>query len=268
MDNIKIWLDKIQLTCQQIGHNYVDMIIDQCGVNFSVIPALSGFSPAIKWQSLYQGLPENIYPDDAPLLVRIELEDAQQVQWLYALAREAVATAPLLVLGSSWRFEVLAEWLIRCIDAQHEGRAGIFRFWDTRIFSYLFTHVLSDEQQSQLHRPTLFWSWLDRDEATVLLEGNGAALGEEELSEQIIFTDNQFESLMCLCDAKQLLVYQPLPKNLFMNRESEFSACFKAMLAATKEGVLFEDKRNEWVAEYILKNKIYSDECGSGVNNL
>lgn len=101
MDNIKIWLDKIQLTCQQIGHNYVDMIIDQCGVNFSVIPALSGFSPAIKWQSLYRGLPENIYPDDAPLLVRIELEDAQQVQWLYALAHEAAATAPLLVLGSS-----------------------------------------------------------------------------------------------------------------------------------------------------------------------
>lgn len=88
------------------------------------------------------GLPENIYPDDAPLLVRIELEDAQQVQWLYALAREAVATAPLLVLGSSWRFEVLAEWLIRCIDAQHEGRAGIFRFWDTRIFSYLLPMFL------------------------------------------------------------------------------------------------------------------------------
>lgn len=78
---------------------------------------------------------------------------------------------------------------------------------------------------------------------------------EEELSEQIIFTDNQFESLMCLCDAKQLLVYQPLPENFFMNRESEFAACFKAMLAATKEGVLFEDKRNEWVVEYILKNK-------------
>lgn len=149
----------------------------------------------------------------------------------------------------------MAEWLIRCIDAQHEGRAGIFRFWDTRIFSYLFTHVLSDEQQSQLHRPSLFWSWLDRDEAPVLLEGNGATLCEEELSEQIIFTDNQFESLMCLCDAKQLLVYQPLPEKLFMNRESEFAACFKAMLAATKEGVLFEDKRNEWVVEYILKNK-------------
>ena len=60
---------------------------------------------------------------------------------------------------------------------------------------------------------------------------------------------------MCLCDAKQLLVYQPLPENFFMNRESEFAACFKAMLAATKEGVLFEDKRNEWVVEYILKNK-------------
>lgn len=266
MESIKTWLDKIQLTCQQIGHNYIDMIIDQCGVNFSVIPALSGFSPAIRWQSLYQGLPENIYLDDAPLLVRIKLEDAQQVQWLYALAHEAAVTAPLLVLGSSWRFDVLAEWLVRCIDAEHEGCAGIFRFWDTRIFSYLFTHVLNSEQQSTLHRPVLFWSWLDRDGAPVLLEGNGSTWDEKDVSEKIVLTDNQFESLMCLCDAKQLLIYQPLSEKIFMSRESEFAAYFKAMLAATKEGVLFDDKRNELVIEYILKNKIYSDECNYSVD--
>ena len=44
MENIKTWLDKIHLTCQQIGHNYIDIIIDQCGLNFSVIPALWIFS--------------------------------------------------------------------------------------------------------------------------------------------------------------------------------------------------------------------------------
>ncbi|MDS7910878.1 DUF4123 domain-containing protein [Klebsiella pasteurii] len=268
MENIKTWLDKIHLTCQQIGHNYIDIIIDQCGLNFSVIPALSGFSPAIKWQSLYQGLPENIYLDDAPFLVRIELEDALQVQWLYALAREAAATAPLLVLGSSWRFDVLAGWLVRCIDAQHEWCAGIFRFWDTRIFSYLFTHVLNSEQQSTLHRPVLFWSWLDRDGVPVLLEGNGAALGEEELSEKIILTDNQFESLMCLCDAKQFLGYQQLPEGIFTLKEAEFAACFEAMLAATHEHIIFDDKRDDWVRAYIVTQNKLSDESDNKRDNI
>ncbi|WP_312212401.1 DUF4123 domain-containing protein [Pseudescherichia sp.] len=251
MEKIKIWLNKIQLTGRNAGHNYIDVIIDQCGVNFSVIPALSGFSPAIKWQSLYQGLPEDIYPEDAPLLVRIELDDAQQVQWLYALACEASATAPLLVLGSSWPFDTLAKWLTQCIDVQHEGRSGIFRFWDTRLFSYLFTHVLNDEQQRQLHRPALFWSWLDRDEKPALLYGNGAKPTKNETCEKIILNDKQFENLMCLSDVKQLLIYPLFPESLFTNKEKEFSACFEAMLAATKEGLLFNGERNEWVMKYL-----------------
>lgn len=248
---VKIWLDKIQLTCRNAGHNYIDIIIDQCGVDFSVIPALSGFSSSIKWQSLYRGLPENIYPEDAPLLVRIGLDDAQQVQWLYELAYEVSAIAPLLVLGSSWPFDALAKWLTNCIDAQHEERPGIFRFWDTQLFMYLFTHVLDDGQQSQLHRPALFWSWLDRDEEPALLYGNGAEERKDEACKKIILTDKQFENLMCLSDAKELLVYPLFPEGLFTNKEQEFSACFEAMLAATKEGLLFNDKRNEWVVKHI-----------------
>ncbi|POD99118.1 DUF4123 domain-containing protein [Pectobacterium odoriferum] len=255
MDNTTIWLDKIQEICQHISQGNIDIIIDQCGINVSVIPALSGFSPAIKWQSLYQGLPENIYPEDAPLLVRIELSDIQQVQWLYALAHEAAVTAPLLVLSSSWPFEALAGWLTRCVDARHEGRPGIFRFWDTRLFSFLFTHVLDSEQTNQLHRPVLFWSWQDRDGKPALLEGNGAGLDEDEACEPTMFTDSQFESLMCLCDAKQFLGYQPLPQGLFNSEEIAFTACFEAMLSATHEKILFDDKRDKWVINYLAEQK-------------
>ena len=252
MDNITIWLDKVQQICRQTEQPYIDIIIDQCGMDFSVIPALSGFSPEIKWHSLYEGLPEDIHREDAPLLVRIELDDEQQVRWLYDLAREVSATAPLLIVSSRWPFSLLANWLGQCTDARHEGRAGIFRFWDTRIFPYLFTDVLDDDQKHILSRPALFWSWLDRDGKPALLNGDGARPEDGVASSPISFNDSQFESQMCLCDTTQLLSYRFLPENLFLSKEAEFAACFAAMQAATQNGLIFDDERDAWVVSQLI----------------
>lgn len=252
MNNITTWLDKIQQTCQEINLTYIDIIVDQCGIDYSIIPALSGFSPEIEWRSLYAGLPEDIYQEDAPLLVRIALNDDQQVHWLYDLADAVSATSPLLILASRWPFSALSAWLRQCVDANHEGREGIFRFWDTRIFSYIISDVLSPEQ-NQLLRPALFWSWLDRDGKPELLNGNGASPVKDLVCQQISLTDRQFETMMCLCDAGLYLLYEPLPENCFKTKEGEFAACFRAMLAATQERVLFDDKRREWITERILQ---------------
>lgn len=254
MDNIAVWLDRVQYTCQQYGQNSMDIIIDQCGLGFSVIPALAGFSPAIQWCSLYKGLPEDIYQEDAPLLVRIELEDEQQVRWMYDLAREVQFTAPLLVIGSFWTLPSLSEWLGQCTDASHEGRAGIFRFWDTRIFPYLFSDILAEKDKNQLHQPALFWSWMDRDNQPALLMGNGAFV-DNEVSQKITFSDAQFEALMCLCDTKRFLEYGPVRATLFPTREAMFSASFNAMLAATKQGLLFAKERDSWVIERLIQQK-------------
>ena len=83
MDFVSPWMDKIRTTCQRAEIDHIDVIIDQCAVNFSVLPALTTFSNPMMWQSLYQGLPEDIYPEDAPVLVRVDLSDAEHVQWLH-----------------------------------------------------------------------------------------------------------------------------------------------------------------------------------------
>jgi len=250
MENITVWLDRVQHTCQQFGQSYIDIIIDQCGLGFSVIPALSGFSPEIKWFSLYEGLPEDIYREDAPLLVRIELGEPQQVRWMYDLAREVHPSAPLLVMGSLWTLPSLAAWLGRCVDASLEGRGGIFRFWDTRIFPYLFSDILADEEKSQLHQPALFWSWMNRDHQPALLMGDGT-FADIEACQQITFTDTQYETLMCLCDTKRFLTLELLPRTLFTNNEEMFSACFHAMLETTKQGILFAEDRDAWVIKHL-----------------
>ena len=44
MDFVSPWMDKIRTTCQRAEIDHVDVIIDQCAVNFSVLPALTTFS--------------------------------------------------------------------------------------------------------------------------------------------------------------------------------------------------------------------------------
>lgn len=118
------WLGGAKRLCQQIGQNYIDVIVDQCSVDYSVIPALSGFSPQIKWQSLYKDLPEDIYPEDAPLLMRIMFNDLQQWNWLQALAKEMSSTAPLLILCSLWPLSRLGEWLTQITNTLHCSGGG------------------------------------------------------------------------------------------------------------------------------------------------
>ncbi|QHM74705.1 hypothetical protein C7M52_00647 [Mixta theicola] len=258
MNNINRWLDKVQQTCKQINLDYIDVIIDQCGIQYSVIPALTDFSPEITWCSLYKGLPEDIYIEEAPLLVRIEFADAQQVQWLYSLAKEASLTAPLLLLGGKWLFEDVSGWLTGCIDALHEGRPGVFRFWDTRLFSHLISDILEQHQSQLLLRPALFWSWMDRDENPVLIVGDGTALNNNnnDVRPKFDLNDSQFEKIMCLSDAKQYLIHYPLIQQRFSSKEKLFSACFKAMLAATAEGLLFDEKREEWVTAWLTDKQL------------
>ncbi|SNY72828.1 DUF4123 domain-containing protein [Enterobacter sp. CC120223-11] len=247
------WLEDAKRLCQQIGQAYIDVIVDQCSVDYSVIPALSGFSPQIKWQSLYKDLPEDIYPEDAPLLIRIVINDLQQWNWLQALAKEMSTKAPLLILCSSWPLSRLGKWLTQIANARQEGREGIFRFWDTRIFPHLFTDILDTEQQEQLKYPVLFWRWQDLDGQPAFLAGRGSISKHDEAAQQLDFSDRQYEKFMCLCDAKRFVAQQLPIINMFSSKESQFKACFEGMVKATQAGVLFDDERDAFAIDHLTR---------------
>ena len=133
------------------------------------------------------------------MLVRVDLSDAEHVQWLNNLAAEMMESAPPADMGSCWPFEQLADWLLGIVLLRkHEGREGIFRFWDTRIFPFLFSHILDAEQQKQLLIPVLFWTWLDCDYQSSIRLGSGEIPESDKSVVQIEFTDSQFEKLMCV----------------------------------------------------------------------
>lgn len=253
--NITGWINWLQQTCADIETNHLDFIIDQCGIDFSVIPALREFSSRLQWQSLYQGLPEDALPEEAPVLVRMTLSDPQQMQWLSELVLKTQDTAPLMAICSPWAFSALAEWLTDCVDATHEGREGLFRYFDARIFPFLFSDILTPEQQVQLQRPALFWSWLDHDGNPVLLMGNGAQPAKEEKCSKIAFSDNQFERLMCICDVKLLLRHRDVPAEWFASLEERFSACYTAMVTATEKRIMLDKAREDWVIDSLRERQ-------------
>lgn len=246
------WFSFIEDTCKEIKTDYIDVIIDQAGLDFTVIPALNNLS--IVWLSLYKGMPEEIIVDDAPLIIRVNVNDASQKQWLINILAEIQPQAPALILCSLWPFSLLAEWLSCCTDAANEGRPGVFRFYDPRIFSVLFSSVLNENQQYQLLRPVLFWSWLDRDSKPQMAIGNGTPPAKGEQCQKIDLDDRHYEYLMCVCDVVNLLNHRVIPESYFSSKEQRFQQCFSSMMAATDAGIILDDERENWVMEKLTSD--------------
>lgn len=239
------WIEEVAVICRTSGTDYLDIIVDQAGLDFSVIPALDALS--VEWQSLYHGLPEAFIVDDAPLVARITLDDLQQMQWLRDMSQQVVVQAPLLLLCSHWPFSALAGWLTQCMDILQEGRSGILRFYDTRIFPLLFTHVLSEEQQKPLLRPVLLWAWQDMDGNSRGIKGSGISLNRNEKPHKIDLSDRQLEYLMCVCDVMDLLSHRAPPAGRFASQQALFSDCYQGMVEATNQGIILDEAREEWV---------------------
>ncbi len=96
------WIEEVAGTCRAFGTDYLHVIIDQAGVDFSVIPALNSLS--VEWQSLFHGLPEAFIVDDAPLVASFTLDDLEQMRWLQDISQQLAIQAPLLLFCTYWPF--------------------------------------------------------------------------------------------------------------------------------------------------------------------
>lgn len=90
------WIEEVAGTCRAFGTDYLHVIIDQAGVDFSVIPALNSLS--VEWQSLFHGLPEAFIVDDAPLVARFTLDDLEQMRWLQDISQQLAGDAANLLI--------------------------------------------------------------------------------------------------------------------------------------------------------------------------
>ena len=245
------WLELLEVSCAKASISCLDVIIDQAGSASPWLPSVLSVEPAIPWHSLFTGLPEAGADDLAPLLVRIDLAQPLQRQWLLGLMQALHGQSQLLVLASHWPFQHLAECLGRCLEAGNGGYLGLLRYYDPRVFPLLFSHVLEPDQQQILLAPAVFWSWLDRDGAPARLMGNGQPPDRPECFSLIELSDEQLDILGCVSDAELALDSLSIAFPLEWRAERRFHVCYEAMVESIEAGLLSDSQREAFVIEKV-----------------
>ncbi len=243
------WISLLEACCAQVSITWLDIIIDQAGGDSPLLPSVLSVEPALPWYSLFTGLPEAGADELAPLLVRVDLTQPLQRQWLVGLMQELNGRSQLLVLASLWPFQDLAEHLSRCLEARNGGYLGLLRYYDPRLFPLLFHHVLEPDQQQQLLCPAVFWSWLDRDGFTKRLLGTPDTPECSEDFTPIELSDRQLEKLCCASDATVAMMSLAGSLSAEWSAEKRFQACYAAMLDATQAGLLSELQREAYTLD-------------------
>jgi hypothetical protein len=232
------WLQHIEKVCASVETHQVDLILDQTGLEHSVIQALAQIQPRISWRSLFDGTPEEHLLDQAPILMRLDLTLWQHKAWLEELIGSCAADARLMVLITPLGFEVLGEALRALMQAEWGGQSFLLRFYDSRVFPILLSSVLTPEQRAGFLHLACYWGWLDRDGETQWLPGT--CLRETRTvapSDVLVMDDRQADLLGCISDAQTLLRtghYNALANT----QEGCFEQLYRLALQASDQGYM------------------------------
>ncbi|WP_047608867.1 DUF4123 domain-containing protein [Rahnella aquatilis] len=230
-DQHEQWLSQAENLCVRAGQGHIDVVVDQAGWPSPLLEALRHLDPPVSWHSLFEGTPEEALADQSPLLMRLHWSIWQHKAWLSELMLHFQGTPRLLLAITPLPFEQLTQHLHTLADIRWGEQTGLLRFYDTRIFPLLFSHVLTPEQQSAFSHLALLWSWQDRDQKIVWKAGAyapGNMLADKP--DSIYVTDAQIEILGCISDAELLAKELNDPS---VTKEQNFKRCLNAVSDAS-----------------------------------
>lgn len=173
--------------------------------------------------------------DQAPILMRVQLDDWRHKSWLYELTTQNSTSQGVLALVSPLPFEMLSQALQAVSQMQWGDLTGILRFYDPRVFSNLLNGVLDLAQRQRFLELAVCWSWLDRDQQSVCQVGAyHFGIDLSEVSGPILLNDDQVDRLGFGSDAHGLL---DIAQTAFpeYNREACFTQCQRLVLQARAE---------------------------------
>ncbi|NWD27306.1 DUF4123 domain-containing protein [Pseudomonas yamanorum] len=229
------WIKQIETLCASANVGHVDVLVDQAAWDVSILPTLRLMEPGMSWFSVFSATPEEALLTQAPILMRIKLDDWRHTAWLEELVGEVGHLPRLMLLISPMPFDVLAKSLQGLSQLEWGGQSGLLRFYDPRVMPELLASVLSPEQKELFLRVTLFWSWLDRDQQPVWQPGTYRS--NQTLAETlppINLDDAQFDRLGSISDAQSLLEVARA-KFPSLSRELCFACCYRLVFQASQE---------------------------------
>ncbi|HGH4407761.1 TPA: DUF4123 domain-containing protein [Yersinia enterocolitica] len=230
------WIKQAEALCTAAGQDYVDVLVDQAGTEQPLQNALRQLSPAIRWLALFDDTPEAGTTEYSPILMRLHFPVSNHRGWLEQLVEHFAGTPRLTLLISPLSFDLLSRHLQVLSQVLWEEQTGLLRYYDNRIFSPLYDHVLTPDQQAAFTDIALFWSWRNRDGAPTWKAGTWIperVLADEPEMSRV--NDAQVAMMGCISDAEALRKELPAPD---MTREAHFARCMAIALQANEAGYL------------------------------
>lgn len=231
----KDWIQKLDDLGASTGVRHVDLLFDQVGADVSILPALRVIHPRLEWFSLFSGMPEETLINQAPILMRLHLDEWRHKAWLEEMLMHFHGQPRLVLLLSPMPFPVLAKALQALSQLQWGGLSGILRFHDPRLINELLASVLDASQRQRFLQTALCWSWRNLDQQVVWLPGTWVAnQPEDNTSQPLALTDAQYDRLGSISDALQLI---NIPKSNLpdLSNEQCFALCYQWVLEAGEE---------------------------------
>jgi hypothetical protein len=229
------WVRQLVEICRAMQQQHVDIFVDQAVGNVSIFRILPLIASNLSWFSLLTGTPEEGQLPQAPILVRVQLDDWQHMAFLNELAARDGAMQDMLVLVTPVPFDWLCEVSRGWLHIEKGGRSGMLRFYDPRVFPTLMNDLLDPAQQQRFLELALCWNWLDRDRQVAWQPGT--YLPNDCIrapATPIVLSDDQFDGLGCIGDAHVLLstVEDLFPQE---NRQAHFARSYQLARQARSE---------------------------------
>lgn len=234
------WVHQLVEMCRALRQEHMDVFVDQAVGNVSIFRVLPLIASDIPWFSLLTGTPEGEQLHQAPILVRVQLDDWRHMAFLNEMAARDGAMQDMLALITPVPFKWLCEVSQGWSHIEIGGRSGILRFYDPRVFPTLLNDVLEPAQQQRFLEWALCWSWLDRDRQVAWQDGTYLSSDcTRAPATAIILNDDQFHGLGCIGDAHGLLntVRDIFPQE---NRQAHFARCYQLARQARSENYFYD----------------------------
>ncbi|EAS1760821.1 DUF4123 domain-containing protein [Salmonella enterica] len=226
------WLEQIELRCSAAGLDYIDLLVDQAGTDQPLQDMMCQLSPAIRWFALFEGTPEAETMEYSPVVMRLYFTFNSHRMYLEQLIQYFSGTPRLTLLISPLAFDLLGRHLQALSQVQWEEQTGLLRYYDNRVFSSLFTHVLTDEQQAAFTDIALFWGWRNRDDEQVWKAGSFSPDHRLTNKPEMFRVDDAQVGLMgCISDAEALMKEKSLSD---ITQESYFARCLNTAIQANE----------------------------------
>lgn len=241
------WINQLKLISEKTHLDYIDIIIDQAGIENPIVPALIKMDNDIRWFSLFTNMPEEGFLEQAPLLIRIEWNKSTHLILLEELFELLYSEPRLLITSSPLSFNMLSTFLLSLAEVEWEFKSCLLRFYDTRVFPTLIKDILTPEQQKRFTDITFIWGWLDRDNDMSWLLGSYHPEIEDKSFSIIQFNDEQINKIGCISDAEELRSYSEF-NNTSITQEENFNHLYHLAIQANNSDYLGT------VEEYIRKH--------------